>query len=868
MDRISDQHPLITLWRRTSARLLALLLLSLLAACGRVVPEGAQTTLEPTAAPTHIAVAQWGGFGSTAGLFRYPHGVAVDQHGYTYVSDRNNNRVQKFAGDGAHVLSWGGRGSGAGQFSSPLGVAIGADGHVYVVDTGNSRVQKFGPDGTLVTAWGTLGSADGQFSSPNGVAVDAQGYVYITDTGNRRVQKFSADGSFVTKWGRSGSGDGQFDKPAGIAVSGDGRVYVGDLGEHRIQRFSSGGVFELKWGTYGTGAGQFRQPHGIAVDKGGQVFVADKNNLRVQLFTAGGTVVGQWEAGGSEQASASYPLAVAVDANDRVYVTDMFNSLVRVFAPAPEGSVHVLVSTSARGTFARDATFRAAVKVNSDPLGGAAVDFFLNDVAVGSAVTDVSGTATLSGVSLAGLSAGVHGQAVRVQFASADLTGGARGLLVVDKAEQTLAFTSPELERAALGSAHLFAAAASSRLPVTLVSLTPEVCTLEAGRAAFTALGSCVVRATQGGDANYHGAAALRQSVQVTASAPTRLVGVAGSGSYGGAATLSARLEADGAGVAGQSVTFALNGRAVGSALTNTQGAATIQNVVLTGFAAGSHEGALSASFAGTAALAGSQLSGTLSVARAPQTLRFTSVPPAARVGERYVATVSSSAGLPVTIVSGSESVCRVDNGVVSFNSAGTCTLRATQAGDSNHEPAPDALQLISVVAPPPPAPVAPVTYTLNSDRLSLGLIVWNASLGRGIVSATGTNRNNVGIHAKRRDRGGNMAMAVGTRRQLLISSDGRTQRSYAKGGYLDFSFQAFSGDAVTVKSLRLYGATSAGGTVEVYGANGVVKKLTIPRTTLSGSSLIAVNTPGVYKLRVDLTGPGSVDDLVFEAAK
>jgi sugar lactone lactonase YvrE len=857
-------HPLfVTLRRQRLAQLLALLTLGFLAACSRVAPEPQPTTLEPTAAPTHVAVAQWGGFGSGSGLFRYPHGAAVDQHGYVYVSDRNNNRVQKFAPDGTHVLSWGSRGGGAGQFSSPLGVAAAADGHLYVVDTGNSRVQKFGLDGTFVTAWGGAGSGDGQFSSPNGVAVDGQGYVYVTDTGNRRVQKFSADGTFVSKWGGAGSGNGQFDKPAGIAVSSDGRVYVGDFGSHRIQRFSSSGVFELKWGGYGTGAGQFRQPHGIAVDQGGQVFVADKNNLRVQVFTAAGAGVGQWEAGGSEQASASYPLALAVDANERVYVTDMFNSFVRVFAPAPEGSVHVLVTTSARGAFGQNAAVRATVKVNSDPLGGAAVDFFLNDVAVGSAVTDVAGTATLSGVPLAGFSAGVHRQVVRAQFTSGDLSGGARGLLVVNRAEQTLAFTSPELPRAALGSAHLFTAAASSGLPVTIDSLTPEVCTLEAGRATFIALGTCVVRATQGGNTNYHGAPALRQSIAVTSSVPTNLSGVAGSGRYGGAATLSARLEADGATVAGRTVTFTLGGRTVGSALTDARGDATLQGVALTGFPAGTHAGVVTAAFAGTPELAGGQLSGPLAVARAPQTLSFGAVPTAGRVGEQHAVTARSSAGLPVTIVSEEERVCRVGGGTVSFYAAGSCTLRATQAGDQNHEPAPEAVQLIAVAAPPPPTLH---TYTLTFDQLALGRIVWNASLGRGIVSSSGTNRNNVVLYAKRRDRNGNMAMVAGTRRQLLISSDGRTGRSYAKGGYLDVSFGAFK-DAVSVKSLRIYGATTVGGTVEVIGAQGVLKQLTIPRTTSSGSTVLTVDAQNVVKLRVNLTGPGSLDDLIFEAA-
>jgi len=540
----------------TRLGVLALLALALLSACGRVAPP--QSSLETTASPLHVAVGQWGGFGSGPGTFKYPHGVAVDRQGNVYVTDRNNSRVQKFAADGTFVTSWGRYGSEPGQFAYPLGVATDADGYVYVVDASNNRVQKFTSEGAFVTAWGGKGSADGQFGGPNGIAVDGSGYVYVTETGgdgvqNDRVQKFTADGTFVTKWGRSGSANGQFTQATGIAVSSDGHVYVGDVATHRIQRFSTEGVFESAWGTNGSGAGQFRQPHGLAVGRDGRVFVADKNNLRVQVFTPDGAVLGQWSMDSSEQPVSNYPLAVAVDESDKVYVTDMFNSFVRVFAPAPAGSVHVLVKASGRGTFAQSAALRAALSVDSDPLAGAAVNFFLNDVAVGSGVTDTAGVATLGGVPLAGFRAGVHEQAVRAEFASGAIAGGARGLLVVNKAKQTLLFTSPALPRTVPGKTHLFTAEASSGLPVTLTSLTPEVCTLEGGRATFVALGTCAVEAAQPGNADFHGAAAV-QEVQVVAVVPTLLTGVAGSGLYGGGATLSATLSADDAGVAGQTL--------------------------------------------------------------------------------------------------------------------------------------------------------------------------------------------------------------------------------------------------------------------------------------------------------------------------
>jgi tripartite motif-containing protein 71 len=86
------------------------------------------------------------------------------------------------------VAKWGSYGSGAGQFINPRGIAVDTD-YVYVVDSGNNRIQKFTRNGEFVMAWGSPGSGDGQFNNPQGIAVN-RGIVYMTDSGNKRVQKF------------------------------------------------------------------------------------------------------------------------------------------------------------------------------------------------------------------------------------------------------------------------------------------------------------------------------------------------------------------------------------------------------------------------------------------------------------------------------------------------------------------------------------------------------------------------------------------------------------------------------------------------------------------------------------------------------
>lgn len=214
----------------------------------------------------------------------FPDELAIDSAGNVYVSDYNNQWVQKFTSSGTFITKWGTVGTGDGQFNHPEGIAIDSASNVYVVDAGNNRTQKFTSTGAFITKWGTGGPGDGQFTYPYSIAVDRAGNVYVVDRGNNRVQKFRLDGTFVTTWGTMGSGNGQFQGPRGITVDGDGNIYVTDAGNNRIQKFTSNGRFITTWGTVGSGKGLLKNPLGIAVDGAGTVYVVDSENQRVLKF--------------------------------------------------------------------------------------------------------------------------------------------------------------------------------------------------------------------------------------------------------------------------------------------------------------------------------------------------------------------------------------------------------------------------------------------------------------------------------------------------------------------------------------------------------------------------------------------------------
>ena len=112
-------------------------------------------------------------------------------------------------------------------------------------------------------------------------------------------------------------------------------------------------------------------------------------------------------------------------------------------------------------------------------------------------------------------------------------------------------------------------------------------------------------------------------TVTVVTLTPTTLTVAPAKGTFGGSAVLSATLKksADNTPVAGKSVAFTLSGTAVGSAVTDATGVASVTTSVA-GINAGTYPGAVVANFAGDTTFAAS--SGTASLTVAPAVLTVT----------------------------------------------------------------------------------------------------------------------------------------------------------------------------------------------------------------------------------------------------
>jgi DNA-binding beta-propeller fold protein YncE len=100
--------------------------------------------------------------------FNRPTDIAFTRSGDFYVSDGyGNSRVVKFTRDGKYITAWGKKGTGPGEFNTPHVVAVDSDGLVYVSDRENNRIQIFDGNGKFLRQWTHLGATQGMCITPD-----------------------------------------------------------------------------------------------------------------------------------------------------------------------------------------------------------------------------------------------------------------------------------------------------------------------------------------------------------------------------------------------------------------------------------------------------------------------------------------------------------------------------------------------------------------------------------------------------------------------------------------------------------------------------------------------------------------------------
>ncbi|WP_218250999.1 hypothetical protein [Candidatus Magnetobacterium casense] len=115
---------------------------------------------------------------------------------------------------------WGSSGSGDGQFNNPRDIAVDSSGNVFVTDGENDRLQKFDSKGQFIAKWGSSGSGNSDIVWQDSVSGD----LYVWHMNNATI----ASGAYLARavpgnWKIIGVGDfhDKGNQP-GIRQYGDG----------------------------------------------------------------------------------------------------------------------------------------------------------------------------------------------------------------------------------------------------------------------------------------------------------------------------------------------------------------------------------------------------------------------------------------------------------------------------------------------------------------------------------------------------------------------------------------------------------------------------------------------------------------------
>ncbi len=591
---------------------------------------------------------------------RGPSGVAVDGAGDVFVADYGNNRVVEVpAGGGSQTTV------GSGLYG-PAGVAVDGAGDVFIADDSNSRVVEVPARGGAQT---TVGSG---LHFPASVAADGAGDVFIADFGNSRVVEVPASGGaqITVATGLA--------SPLGVAVDGVGDVFIADSGNNRVVEVPAGGSSQT---TVGSG---LSYPDGVAVDGLGNVFIADTGNSRIVEVPAGG---GSQTAVGS---GLSDPSGAAVDGAGDVFIADTNNGrVVEVQRSLPPA---FSFATTAVGSTSTDSPQSVTVQnIGNQLLNAVAPGLSIGSnsfvqVAGSGTPADCNGSFSLAPGASCNLSLNFTPQTIGSIVSAATFTDNALNTSAASQSitlqgtgtqpNQTITFPAPP-PSAAYDTTFPVIATSTSGLLVTINA--SGACSISGGVVTMTASsGTCTLTASQLGNTDYSAAPNVVNTVTATLAGQTITFPAPPS-----SATYNTTFPVSATSTSGLSPTINASG-----SCSISDGTVTMTNGIGTCTLTASQPG-------NTDYSAAPNVVNTVTAALAGQTITFPAPPPSAAYNTTFPVSATSTSGLSPTInASGS---CSISGGAVTMTaSSGTCTLTASQPGNTDYSAAANVVHTVT----------------------------------------------------------------------------------------------------------------------------------------------------------------------------
>ena len=163
--------------------------------------------------------------------FNYPAGVCVHPNGKIFIVDSDNHRIQVLNSDFSLSHIFGSddcfSGDKPGKFDHPSYVAYDSQGMVYITDTDNDRIQKFTPDGEFITHFGSKLNTE----NPGSIAIDRHAdIIYVCSTTDGHISVFNTSGLFLASFGSN---------YMAVEVDSTGKIYAVDFNNKKVVVYPS-----------------------------------------------------------------------------------------------------------------------------------------------------------------------------------------------------------------------------------------------------------------------------------------------------------------------------------------------------------------------------------------------------------------------------------------------------------------------------------------------------------------------------------------------------------------------------------------------------------------------------------------------------
>lgn len=493
-----------------------------------------------------------------------PDGKILIAGDFFLVNGISRNHVARLNTDGSLDFSFNAAGGSTGVVSKlalqPDGKVILAGGFISYGGANNTRIVRLESTGALDA---TFNSGMGISLAPHDVLLQPDGKIVVGGEFIGNDTPFGHQG--IVRLETSGAIDPTFDPAVGtnggtieaLALQPDSKIIAaGGFATYNgftvngIARLNSTGSLDTSFNANGGFNVPF-PPRAVVVQPDGKIVTGGQYTFFAGGISNGFTRINgdlfvRWAPG--DAANKSVQLPIVDDALDEpnetlsLQVTPLSGGATTGANPSSiltivdnDPSATAVSAVSGTGVFGGTATVTATLTSNGANLSGKTISFTLNGNPVGSAATNVSGVASVSGLSLAGVNAGTYLGAVIASFTGDGvdfMSSGNAGALTVSKATTTTGVTS-SVNPSDFGQSVTFTATVTSGAGTPSGSVqfkdggtnigSAQALTAGVAQLSISSLasGSHVITAEYSGDGNFLNSTGTLAGGQVVKSQPT-----------------------------------------------------------------------------------------------------------------------------------------------------------------------------------------------------------------------------------------------------------------------------------------------------------------------------------------------------------